>query len=136
MVQTNYNLFTTLLISLTAILFGYGLYIDDINSVILHTLEFLILFEIVRAMAEFILNKQNRVKMRYIIDSAILFSIRELYVGLVEIHNDTMITFSIFGYEFTMLLGIIMTFVSLTAIGALVFIRTKLVKYSPDFFNE
>lgn len=123
MVKKNYNLFTFLLFLLTSVLFYYGIVYSTINNTILHTLEFLILFEIIRAIAEFILNKENRIKMRYIIDSAILFSIRELYVGLVELHTNLQI-------------GAALTGISLVSLGALIFFRTKLVKYSPDFFKE
>lgn len=121
--KKNYNLFTFVLLFMTSVLFYYGVAFSTINMVILHTLEFLILFEIVRAIAEFILNKENRIKMRYIIDSAILFSIRELYVGLVELHTNLQ-------------MGAALTGISLVALGALIFFRTKLVKYSPDFFKD
>lgn len=121
--KKNPTLFTVILLLTTGVLFAYGQYTNDMTHVILHTLEFLILFEIVRALTEFILSNNNRIKLRYIVDSAFLFAVRELYVGLVEIHTN-------------IVLGLVITGVSLVGMGALVFLRTKLVKYSPDFFND
>lgn len=123
MLKTNYKLFTIILLLVTGGLFTVGMMFSSMTQIILHTLEFMILFEIVRALAEFVFDNSNRMKMRYIVDSAILFAVRELYVGLIEIHKD-------------LILGVIIVTVSLLSLGALIFYRTKLVKYSPDFFND
>ena len=67
-------------------LFGYGYSINTINGVILHMLEFTVVFELVRTFTHYL--KDGRIKVRYGLDAAIFFTIKELYVGFSEFKID------------------------------------------------
>jgi len=68
-------------------LFAFGVYIHNVNDVILHMLEFTVIFELVRAFNHYL--KDGTLRVRYGLDAAIFFSIKELYIGFVEFKIDT-----------------------------------------------
>jgi uncharacterized membrane protein (DUF373 family) len=82
-------------------------------------MSFLIMLEITRTIYEYIVNPSHRIKLRFIIDGAILFGIRELFVGWIMLKTDLM-------------LGGIITGVSLFIIGVLIWYRKRVVESSPD----
>jgi len=103
---------------MTCILFSLSYFIP-IAEIIIMSLSFVILMEVVRTIYEYIANDNHRVKVRYIIDGSILFSLREFFVGLVMLKTS-------------LILGIIIVSVSLISTGALVFYRKKIIQSSPD----
>ena len=64
------------------IIFLFGIYTGDVNKIILYILEFTVIFELVRAFNHYI--KDKILKVRYGIDAAIFFVIKELYIGFSE----------------------------------------------------
>jgi len=111
-----------LILILTSILFATS-YWFDISQIIIMSLSFMILLEVVRTIYEYIVNPNHRVKMRYVIDGAILFGIRELFVGWVMLKTDLTMGLVIFG-------------ISILAIGILIFYRYKVIKSSPDSLEK
>ena len=108
-------------------------YFVGIASVIIQTLSFLILLEIVRTIYDYIARPEHRVKMRYIIDGGILFGMRELFVGWVMLKSSTLSGIISFGFAVpSALLGLIIMIISLVTIGALIFFRYKVIMSSPD----
>jgi uncharacterized membrane protein (DUF373 family) len=102
----------------TAILFGVGLKFG-IAVTMISAMSFLIMMEIVRTIYEYIVTPEHRMKLRYIIDGAILFGIRELFVGWIMLKTD-------------LNLGGIISGVSLTIIGILIWYRKQVMEISPD----
>ncbi len=88
----------------------------DINSfskLVVAILEFIILLELVRMLVDFVFSDDNRIKLRYMIDSTIVFFIRDLML----IVNDKFDTAKI-----AAILGVI---------GVLFIFRIISMKYSP-----
>jgi uncharacterized membrane protein (DUF373 family) len=112
-----------LIIILTIILFGVS-YFTGMANVIIYTLNFLILVEIVRTIVDYINNPEHRIKIRYIIDSGILFSIRELFVGMVMMKTPALA------------LSLIIIITSMLVLGGLIFYRHKVIKSSPDQLEQ
>ena len=71
-----------LLFIVTGLIFGYGAYTHNVNMVILLMLEFTVIFELVRTFNHYL--KDGTLKVRYGIDAAIFFTIKELYIGFSE----------------------------------------------------
>lgn len=71
------------------ILFGIGFYYHSLNSVILYILEFTVIFELVRTFNHYL--KDGQLKVRYGIDAAIFYTIKELYIGFSQfkLTNDS-----------------------------------------------
>ena len=108
---------------LTLGLFGLS-YFVGIATVIIQTLSFLILMEIVRTIYDYLTKPEHRVKIRYIVDGGILFGMRELFVGWVMLKSSTLSGIVLFGFAIpTALLGLIIMIISLLTIGALIFFR-------------
>jgi len=84
------------------------------TNIILNLLNFLIILEIVRTIWDYVVKDGHIIKIRFILDGAILFCIRELFVGLTMMKVDIVLS------------GFI-TCLSLLTIGALVFYRHKIV---------
>ena len=76
-----------LLFILSGILFAYGAYTHTVNTVILHMLEFTVIFELVRTFNHYL--KDGTLRVRYGLDAAIFFTIKELYIGFVEFKLDS-----------------------------------------------
>jgi len=72
----------------TTVLFIYGYYTHSINQVILELLEFTVIFEIIRIFNHYL--KNGEFKVRYVIDAAIFYVIKELYIGFItyKINQD------------------------------------------------
>ena len=92
--------------------------IHNINSLIVSLLEFIIILELVRMIIEFIIGEDNRIKLRYMIDSTIIFFIRDIMLIANESLNIQKISF---------ILGIILT---------LFLFRILSMKYSPKNLEE
>jgi len=75
-----------LVIVISVLMFGYGLYTHTINEIILYLLEFTVIFELVRAFNHYM--KDGQLKVRYAIDAAIFYSIKELYIGFTSYKID------------------------------------------------
>ncbi len=86
-------------------------------------MSFLVLLEAVRTIFDFILNDKHNIKLRYVIDGAILFGIRELFVGWVMMKND-------FNH------GLMLSSASFFLILGLIIVRIILMKNSPDFLEK
>lgn len=104
-------LFTLLIYSLS--------YFYDISIIIINTMSFLILLEVVRTIHEYITNESHRIKLRYIIDGAILFGIRELFVGWIMIKQE-------------FLLALLIMSASIITIGILIYFRKIVIINSPE----
>jgi len=107
---------------ITLIIFSSS-YFFSISTIIIHTLSFLILLEVVRTIYDYTVKPINRVKVRYIIDGGILFSIRELFVGMVMMKT-------------VMNIALIIIAVSLIVMGVLIYFRHKVIKSSPDSLEK
>ena len=111
-----------IILLITMIIFSFS-YFENISTIIIHTMSFLILLEVVRTIYEYLVNSNHRIKLRYIIDGSILFGIRELFVGWITIKTD-------------LILGLILVFVSIILIGILIFFRKKVIENSPDYIER
>jgi uncharacterized membrane protein (DUF373 family) len=107
-----------IVVIISSILFYIGM-LFGISVVMIKAMSFLIILEITRTIYEYIVNPNHRIKLRFIIDGAILFGIRELFVGWIMLKTDLM-------------LGGIITGVSLFIIGILIWYRKRVVESSPD----
>lgn len=87
--------------------------IDSFSHLVVALLEFIIILELVRILIEFLFSDENRVKMRLMIDSTIIFFIRDIML----IANDKFDMIKI-----TSILGII---------AILFILRVLSMKYSP-----
>ena len=118
--------------TVTVILFFVGIYFYDLPTVILSLLEMLIMLEIVRAIFDYVVEHEHRVKVRYIVDSAIVFSVHEAYAGWIIIKKigDTNISVDNF------YLGVGILIISLIAMGVLIHYRTKVIQSSPDYLEK
>lgn len=88
--------------------------IDSFSKLAVAILEFIIILELIRMLIEFLLSEENRIRMRLMIDSTIVFFIRDIML----IVNDTFDSKKIF-----MILGII---------AILFAFRVIAVRYSPS----
>lgn len=95
----------------------------DISTIIIYTMSFLVLLEAVRSVVSFVLDESHKIKLRYVIDGAILFGVRELFVGWVMLKKDFNEGFALAAFSFFLILG-------------LVFIRIIAVKNSPDILEK
>jgi len=91
--------------------------IDNFSKLAVALLEFIIILELVRMLIEFMFSDENRIRMRLMIDSTIVFFIRDIML----IVNDTFDSKKIFT-----ILGVI---------GILILFRVVLIKYSPSHFE-
>lgn len=123
-----------LILILTIALFSLS-YFVSIATIIIQTLNFLILMEIIRTIIDYIQRPEHRVKLRYIIDGAILFGIRELFVGWIMLKSTTHVL--LFGINLpSAVIGIIIMIISLITIGILIFYRVKAMQSSPDYLEK
>jgi len=97
-------------------------YFYSTSQIILMSLNFLILMEIIKTILEYLYYEQHRVKLRYVIDGAILFGIRELFVAWVMMKTNYDKSLHIIG-------------VSIIIISILIFLRIILIKYSTDILE-
>jgi len=111
-----------LVVIFTIILFGLGLNFG-IAETMISAMSFLIMMEIVRTIYEYIVNPEHRVKMRYIIDSAILFGIRELFVGWIMLKTN-------------LILGLIIAVISIFFTWILIKFRKSVIESSPDVLEN
>ena len=86
-------------------------------------MSFLVLLEAVRSVVSFVLDESHKIKLRYVIDGAILFGVRELFVGWVMLKKDFDDGFALALFSFFLILG-------------LVFVRIIAVKNSPDILEK
>lgn len=68
-------------------LFIYAMLTDSIVDIVISLLYFIILLEIVRAVIGFI--REQRIKIRFLIDAFIILALREFIVNVVKINNET-----------------------------------------------
>lgn len=92
--------------------------IDSFSKLAVALLEFIIILELVRMLIEFMFSDENRIRMRLMIDSTIVFFIRDIML----IVNDTFDSKKIF-----VILGVI---------AILIFFRVIVMKYSPSNFES
>jgi uncharacterized membrane protein (DUF373 family) len=89
-------------------------YFFTLTQIILNLLSFLIMLEIIRTIWDYLVKDNHIIKIRFIIDGAILFCIRELFVGLTMMKEE-------------IITAVLITLLSLFTIGALVFYRHKII---------
>lgn len=92
--------------------------INSFSKLAVALLEFIIILELVRMLIEFLLSDENRIRMRLMIDSTIVFFIRDIML-IVNDKFDATKVFSILG-----IIAILFAF------------RIFTVKYSPSFFEK
>lgn len=106
---------------ITIALFVYVKDFSSINSfskLVIALLEFIIILELVRMLMEFLFGDENRLKLRLMIDSTIIFFIRDIML----IVNDKFDLFKIIA-----VLGII---------AVLLVFRIVTMKFSPSYFEH
>ena len=79
----NFKFYLEVLVA--TVLFLYALITDNIVEIIISLLYFIILLEIVRAVIGFI--REQRIKIRFLIDAFIILALREFIVNVVKINN-------------------------------------------------
>lgn len=119
---------------ITLLLFCVSYFIG-LPEIIILSLSFLILLEIVRTIHDYIVNETHRIKIRYVIDSAILFGVRELFVGWVMLKSTGNFSMNSFNMPYS-LLGLSIMVISLLSIGTLIFFRVKVIQSSPDVLEK
>ncbi|MDX1295050.1 MAG: phosphate-starvation-inducible PsiE family protein [Sulfurimonadaceae bacterium] len=92
--------------------------IDSFAKLAVALLEFIIILELVRMVIEFLFSDDNRIKLRLMIDSTIVFFIRDIML----IVNDK--------FDVTKIVSI------LGIIGVLFIFRIMAMKYSPSYMEE
>ena len=111
---------------LALLMYGLG-FLYGHPQVMIGLFTVLILMEIIRTIYEYISEPHNRMKVRYIVDSAIFFGFRELFVGWLMLKTN-------------LALGLVIMGVSLLALAMIIFFRTKVIKDSPEnldtFYTE
>ncbi len=80
----NFKFYLEVLVA--TVLFLYALITDNIVEIIISLLYFIILLEIVRAVIGFI--REQRIKIRFLIDAFIILALREFIVNVVKINNE------------------------------------------------
>jgi len=73
--------------------------INTFSKLAVSLLEFIIILELVRMLIEFLFSDENRIKLRLMIDSSIVFFIRDILL-IVSDKFDTIKIFSILGIIF------------------------------------
>lgn len=73
-------------VTIAAILFGIALIFSHI-AVVINLLYFIIILEITRMIVEYIKSPTHRVKIRYLVDAAIVAVVRELIIIIVDSHK-------------------------------------------------
>jgi len=92
--------------------------IDSFSKLAVALLEFIIILELIRMLIEFMFSNENRIRMRLMIDSTIVFFIRDIMLIVNDSFNSKKI------------------FVILGVIAILIFFRVVLIKYSPSNFES
>lgn len=73
-------------IVIAVILFIYAMTTDSMVDIVISLLYFIILLEIIRAVIGFI--REQRIKIRFLIDAFIILALREFIVNVVKINNE------------------------------------------------
>jgi len=73
-------------IVVASFLFMYAIFTNDVISVIINLLYFIIFLEIVRIISDFI--QEHRIKLRLIIDTFIILTLREFIVNVVKVNQE------------------------------------------------
>jgi uncharacterized membrane protein (DUF373 family) len=73
-------------IIVACVLFVYAMTMGSMVDIIVSLLYFIILLEIVRAVIGFI--REQRIKIRFLIDAFIILALREFIVNVVKINNE------------------------------------------------
>ena len=73
-------------IIVASILFIYAMSTDNMITVIIGLLYFIIFFEIVRVISDFL--QRKRIKIRILIDTIIILTLREFIINVVKINNE------------------------------------------------
>jgi uncharacterized membrane protein (DUF373 family) len=75
-------------VGLSIVLVFVGLYFFTATDVIITLLEILIVAEIVRMLANFMLDTDHKVNIRYAIDGSVIYVLRELYITLTAFQQN------------------------------------------------
>lgn len=73
------------------ILFIYAMFTNSMVDIVISLLYFIILLEIIRAVIGFI--REQRIKIRFLIDAFIILALREFIVNVVKINNEEITSF-------------------------------------------
>ncbi len=92
--------------------------INSFSKLAVALLEFIIILELIRMLIEFLLSDENRIRMRLMIDSTIVFFIRDIML----IVNDTFDSKKVFT-----ILGVI---------GVLFLFRVLTIRFSPSILEK
>lgn len=92
--------------------------IDSFSKLAVALLEFIIILELIRMLIEFMFSDENRIRLRLMIDSTIVFFIRDIML-IVSDTFDSKKVFTIMG-----------------VIGILFIFRIITMKFSPSLFEK
>lgn len=82
--------------------------IDSFSTLVVALLEFIIILELVRMLIEFLFSSENHIKLRLMIDSTIVFFIRDILL-IVNAKFDSAKIFAILGIIFVLFIFRIIT---------------------------
>ena len=107
----------------------FGLYFYTAKDMIIFLLEILIVAEITRMLANFVMDRNHKVNIRYAIDGSIIYVIRELYITLTAFQTNQELWLQISIY-----MGVITGFIVLRTIAILQF--ESIIKDNKDLIND
>lgn len=70
-----------------SILFGIAFLLENPVAIVINLLYFIIILEVTRMVDEYIRSPDHRVKIRYLVDAAIIASLREIIIIVVDSHH-------------------------------------------------
>ena len=74
-------------IIVASMLFLYAFFTDNLINTVINLLYFIIFLEMVRIISDFIVEK--RIRLRILIDTFIILTLREFIINVVKINNET-----------------------------------------------
>ena len=70
-----------------SILFGVAFFLENPVMIVINLLYFIIILEVTRMIDEYIRSPDHRVKIRYLVDAAIIAALREIIIIIVDSHH-------------------------------------------------
>lgn len=70
-----------------SVLFGIALLLNNPIQIVINLLYFIIVLEVTRMIVEYIRSPKHRVKIRYLVDAAIIATLREIIILIVDSHH-------------------------------------------------
>ena len=114
----------TIILAIALVAIGVAFF--SVNTTIILLLEVLIVAEIVRMLANFILDTNHKVNIRYAVDGSIIYVIRELYIALTAFQQDPEMWLNIMVYMLVIGAFILMRTATITQFEMIVANRPEL----------